>query len=458
MAELNGFMAGVAQVDITPALGTVLGVDMTSHYARFIHDPIYSKALVLTRKATSIVLVIVDICIMDTDLISEIKDRITIATGISYENILLACNHNHAAANVVGYLGSSVDLGYRKKLPAWIVESVTQAVKKTKPAKMAYGSILAPEFVVSRRYFMQSDFLAQNPVSHSPDKIKTNPFGAEDKIIKRASVPDPEVCFIAIKGIDDQWITVLANYGLHYAADWKNDSVTGDYFGQFAKYIKQYVGAGDDFVGIMSNGTSGDINIWDFVAPDRLPSEELAKSKLIGETIALRVANQIENIQWINPEDLKAATAELTFTVRKPTADELAIATKNFIASDFDDLNSKSDAIQRIYDREQLLLNEYPDQVELATQVFKIGNVFIGALPGEFFAETGMKLKKDNSPHHYFSISLANSYGGYICPEHEYALGGYETWRARSSFIGGDAEARIRNKINELISTLSGRL
>jgi hypothetical protein len=43
-----------------------------------------------------------------------------------------------------------------------------------------------------------------------------------------------------------------------------------------------------------------------------------------------------------------------------------------------------------------------------------------------------------------FTISLANGYSGYLpTPEH-HCYGGYETWRARSSFLAVDAEPQIR--------------
>jgi neutral ceramidase len=98
-----------------------------------------------------------------------------------------------------------------------------------------------------------------------------------------------------------------------------------------------------------------------------------------------------------------------------------------------------------------LLLNEFPDTSILGIQAIKIGNLVIGAMPGEFFAETGLKLKQGINLHNYFTISLANSYGGYVPPAHEIDRGGYETWRARSSFLEHNAEEKIREKLAELI-------
>jgi len=97
--------AGAAQRDITPPNGTITGVDFFAHYARFIHDPFFSKTLILTQGQTTFTVVMVDICIMPSDFLGIVKDKIESATGIKKEHITLACTHTHGAGNVAGLLG-----------------------------------------------------------------------------------------------------------------------------------------------------------------------------------------------------------------------------------------------------------------------------------------------------------------------------------------------------------------
>ncbi len=447
-------MAGAAQVDITPPLGTLLGVDFISHYARHIHDPLYAKALVLRQRDTRLAIVVVDICIMPSNYMEPIKRDIQAQTGITPENILLACNHNHAAGDVAGLLGGAVDAHYKEKLPALIVESVVEANRQLRPAKIAFGTADVPDFVICRRYLMREGYEARNPVTRRNDGVKTNPFGGEDQIIKSVAEPDPELSYLLVKGLDDRWIGALGNYGLHYVGDWPEDSVTGDYFGEFAARLKERLGADDDFVAMMSNGTSGDINLWSFQDPDRLPTGDYARTRLVGGTLAQKVAEGLKNLDWQENPSLSSTHAVVEIALRKPTADELATATESYIAHDFKNIGYDPESVQRIYDREQVLLSQYPDSRELMVQVLKIGEVKIGALPGEFFAETGLRLKA-KIPGPYFSINLANSYGGYIPPAHELDRGGYETWRARSSCMERGAEATVREKVIELAGRLT---
>ena len=451
MENTATFLAGASQVDITPPLGTIIGVDFLPHYARFIHDPLYAKALVMQTGQTLTAIVVVDICIMATDYMDAIKADIHRQTGIDSRHILLASNHNHASGAVIGLLGGAADLTYRALLSPRIVASVVQAKERLRPAKMASGATDVPDFVVCRRYIMQPGYVAENPVTHQPDQVKTNPFGAEHLIVEPAAVPDPELCFLAIKGVDDRWIAILANYSLHYAADWPDDSITGDYFGAFARQMATEVADGEDFVAIMSNGTSGDVNVWDFMNPGRFPTEHYAKTELIGTSLARNVAEVLPRLTWQEHPALRVAYAELAVDLRKPSANELALATKAFIDNDFDNLSLKKEVTQRIYDREQVLLSHYPDRITLPIQAIHLGELVIGGLPGEFFAETGLQLKQAVAPNPYFSICLANAYGGYIPPAHELDRGGYETWRARSSCMERDAEARIRTHLIELI-------
>ena len=447
----NKFLAGAARVDITPPMGTILGVDMFPHYARFIHDPLHVKALVLTDGKIIVAIVIVDTCIMGTDFMDDIKIRIENETGIHPKNVLLASNHDHGAGNVVGLLGGAVDIGYRNKLPDLVVKSVMLAKEKMRPAKIASGSVDVPDYVLSRRYFMKDGYEAKNPVTGKTDLVKTNPIGAEQLIEGPSTTPDPGVGFLAVKGFDDQWISVLGNYSLHYVGDWHDDTVTADYFGEFANQIREKLNAGDDFTGIMSNGTSGDINMWDFMKPDRFSKEQFAKSKLIGGALAQKVFEELRNVTWqVNPS-LSVQFSELRLNVRKPSSAELEAAAKSFIENDFDNLSLKKDMVQMIYDREQLLLNEYPDTVLSPVQAVRIGDLVIGSLPGEIFAETGLLLKKSVTGYNYFTISLANAYCGYVPPAHEMERGGYETWRARSSFMAPDAEKLIREELLKLI-------
>ena len=58
---------------------------------------------------------------------------------------------------------------------------------------------------------------------------------------------------------------------------------------------------------------------------------------------------------------------------------------------------------------------------------------------------------RKGQPH--FTVSLANGYNGYLpTPEH-HKLGGYETWRAKSSYLEVDASPKIVAELKALLTT-----
>ncbi len=447
--------AGASQVDITPPLGTLVNGDFITHYATYIHDRMFAKALVLQYKNITIAICVVDICAMRRVLLDEVKKQVQAQTGIHPHNILISSTHTHASGSVESLLLGAADLPYRQKLPALIVQSIVEAHNKLCNVTIGFGSIDAPEYVLCRRYQMKEGYEARNPVTGELDQVKTNPFGGEDQIIGPVSQPDSQLCYLAIKNEQDKWLSVLANYSLHYVGDWENGTISSDYFGVFSHQLKNKLNADDNFVAIMSNGTSGEVNIWDFLNPKRFQKENFQKSSLIGGDLAEKVFCSVDNIQWQSDLSLLVCYEELTIDTRKPDVRSLEMSKKIVSETCFEDLKGIDFAtVQKLYAREQVLLNEFSDTINFPVQVIRIGNIVIGALGGEFFAETGLALKSIAANYRYFTITLANDYVGYVCPKHEMEKGGYETWRCRTSYLEVRAEKIIRTHLSEMITKL----
>ena len=450
------FKVGAAKIDITPPLGTLINGDFLPHYARWIHDHLFAKALVLQSGETMIAFVVVDIMAIKKELVDLIKIEIENQTGITKNNILISATHTHAAGSVTDSLLTPVDFAYRKKILNLIPNAVVNAIQNLKPAKIGFGSVNAPEHVICRRYFMKEGYTAINPVTGKPDIIKTNPFNIEQFIGEPENELDPQVCYLAVQGMDDKWISLLANYSVHYVGDWENGTISADYFGFFANNLKQKLNADDDFVGIMSNGTSGEANTWDFLHPNRYPKAFFAKSELIGNELAEKVVQSLNNLQWDSDPKLSSQYVEVEVAVRKPSADELDAAKKLVADTDFRNIqNVDAENLKRIYAREQVLLNEFPDVISFPVQAIKIGNCIIGGLGGEIFAETGLSIKQSKGEVNYFTIGLANGNAGYVPPAQEFELGGYETWRCRTSQLEVNAENKIRNALKKIVEELT---
>lgn len=452
MRTETAFRAGAASFDITPPLGTLINGDFFPHTASFIHDRLYAKAVVLEDGNTRIALVVVDICVMPVEYTRNIRLQIAERTGIPFEHILISTTHTHAAGSVSVVHLCDPDPEYSRVLPGYILQAVEKAIANCRPAKIGFGLVQAPEHVLCRRYVMKADYGSLNPVTGRTDPVKTNPFGAAGKIDKSAGPVDPNIGFIAIRGVDGKWISVLANYSLHYVGDWDLGTISSDYFGEFSSQLQQRLATEEGFVGIMSNGTSGDVNCWDFLHPERYPAQPFQKSKLIAGEIAGKVVAALSGIQWEEDPVLDVRYEEITLRIRKPSALELEKARPLMQQTDYNNLTIDDEGLRRIYAREQVLLYDYPDTMQYPLQAIRIGGGLIGGLSGELFAETGLWIRTHVPVKKYFTIGLANGNAGYIPPAHQMAMGGYETWRCRYSNLQDEADEIIRAAFMKLVN------
>lgn len=448
------FFAGAAKVDITPPYGTIINGDFLPMYARVINDALFAKALAFRDGKQNFVFVVVDNMALDIDIINAAKKSIKNCTGLQSDQIMIAATHAHSCGSVVETGTCAVDLLYRSILPDKIANAVKLALNNLQPAKIAWGNADVPKHVACRRWFMKPGFSTINPFGEK-DKVWMNPPIGSEFLGRPVSDIDPQVSYLAVKSVSDKWISLLANYSTHYVADIPVDTISADYFGQVDLQLKAKLKTGENFVGIMSNGTSGDVNTFDFRQKKNYPVGYFEKSKLIASDITTAIILSLKNVSWVTTPVFKIAMAETLVAVRKPSR-QLVAKSKTLVKNtDFTTLNTTdkaSDAFARLYALEIVKLDYYQQKkLSLPLQAIRIGEGTIGTLPGEFFSETGLKLKKQAPCKYYFSISLANAMIGYVPPASQFALGGYETWLCFGSYASKNAEEKISAALRQLI-------
>ena len=121
-------------------------------------------------------------------------------------------------------------------------------------------------------------------------------------------------------------VAVYANYSLHYVGGAPKGEMSADYFGEFARIMPSRVRGDENFVAMMSNGTSGDINNIPFgvVRPPRAPFEQIRI-----------VAQKAADTAWFAHRKIASHRAdvrlgmkqrEITLTYRRPTEEQVAEA------------------------------------------------------------------------------------------------------------------------------------
>ena len=453
-AQAASLSAGAAKSVITPWLGTSLAGSMRDKRATHIHDELHARCLVLDDGTTKLVLVVVDNCLVPREIFDTAKARLLDLTGIPTENMLMSATHTHTAPTVTPVFQSPPNSDYLEFLTSRIVDGVRRALNNLEPAQIGWAVGEEPDQVFNRRWHLSPDVELVNPLGFR-DKVRMNPPAASAQLLRPAGPIDPQVPVVSVQSSEGRPISILANYALHYVGGTGGGHVSADYFAMFADRIQELIGADrlePPFVGIMSNGTSGDINNIDFTKKRerQAPYEQMRQ---VASDVADAAFAVYPGIKYDSKMTLASAQKEITLGVRKPApaeikrAEDILEAARKAGRTDFA-------ARDEIYAQETLDMSLYPDEVEILVQAFRIGDLAIVALPTETFVEIGLELKKRSPFKTTFIIELANGYNGYLPTPEQHELGGYETWRAKSSYLAEDSSPKVVATAMELLNSL----
>lgn len=451
------FRAGAATSNITPPLGQMIVGNWVPIPATNIHDELHARCLVLDDGSNKIAIVLCDNVGIPREVFDEAKDQIHAATDIPKSHLLMAANHTHSATTARGASKVVRDdelNAYQKFLANRISDGVRRAINHLEPAKIGWGSAKEESEVFNRRWYTTDPNQLKNPFG-GVDKVRMNPSRGSGSLVKPAGPIDPEISFVSVQSVDGRPIALLANYSLHYVGGVKSGDVSADYFGYFAKFIKQKMGASQQtipFVGIMSNGTSGDINNINFREKSGR-REFYEKMQEVAKKVAEKVYEAHGSVKFYDWVPVAAAATELTLKVRKPTPKML-----NY----FDSIKSKIESDPKGHRREKIYasrvqdLKNGPDSIIVPLQVLKIGDLAISAIPFEVFAEIGLELKQETPFEKSFTIELANGSFGYLPTPEQHKLGGYETWMGTNN-VEYEASREITDSLLKLQKQLKDK-
>ena len=446
------FKAGAAVSNITPKVGTSINGNMQDVAVRNVHDDTFAKSIVLDDGENRLAFVVSDLCMVYREQLDEAKRRAHEFTGIPVENMLMSATHTHSAGTACSVFQSDPDPEYLKFLSERIGDAVIRANENRAPARIGWGVGHEPSQVFNRRWKMKPGIVSTNPFGGN-DAVRMNPGVGNPDMLEPAGPTDPEVPVIFIQSLDGFPIALLANYSLHYVGGTGSGEVSADYYGMFAKRMNELLATDmqhPSFVAIMSNGTSGDINNINFRGGQNKPTEPYGQMKLVANIVAAEVYKVIQNIQYKDWVELDAKQKEITVGVRKPSQEEVKRAKQIMSGVSGPVMQTRDE----IYARETVLMDDFPATKQLIIQTLRIGELAIAAIPAEVFVEIGLEIKEKSPFKPTFSISLANGYNGYLPTPEQHILGGYETWRARSSYMEENASIKITDTIFGLLEEL----
>lgn len=458
------FRAGAATSNITPPLGELIVGGWQPIPATNVHDELHARCLVLDDGSVKLAIVLCDNVGIPVEVFDLAKQQVSDTTGIPATHLLMAATHTHSATTARGPLKTLAEselTDYQQFIARRISDGVRRALANLEPARIGWGVIDEPSEVFNRRWYVTDSSLLNNPFG-GIDRVRMNPPRGSSKLDRPAGPTDPEISFVSVQSVEGRPIALLANYSLHYVGGVRPGDVSADYFGYFAKYIAEKFDAADQsppFVGILSNGTSGDVNNINFTEKSPRKYKHYEKMQKVAAKVASRVFEQHQKIQFHNWVPLAAQRVDITLDTRQPTPDMIAHleeATSGRDQSGQANDPSRRRSREEIYAERILKIQNAPKQVEIQLQALRIGELGITALPFETFTETGLELK-DRSPFKdTFTIELAGGSFGYLPTPEQHRLGGYETWLG-TNYVEKNATKKIVAALLEMLGSLKER-
>lgn len=458
--ESATFKAGAFIADMTPLKWPVpSNGSMSARVGSSAHDPIQARCLAMSDGRETICFVVLDSCLAPREFMDAAKEKAAALCGIKTDRIAMSATHTHTGVSLTpAFQTAAASPEYIQWAIEQVAQGIARAVGRMEPAQIGWGSGRQPNQVFNRRWYFKPGKSLENAFRSTADKVKMNPGFKPELYEKPAGPIDPEVCFVAVRSTEGRPIGLLANYSLHYVGGVEPQKLSADYFAVFAERFGEVSGAkaaNPDFVAIMSNGTSGDINnVNQGVPREKIAKKPYEQMRIVADDVVSAILPAWKNLQYRDEAPIAMKEAQITLGVRKPSREEIDEA-RQIVAQATRGKDGQLVRLHEIYANETLDIARYPDTKTIKLQAIRIGSMGICTSPCETFVEIGLAIKKQSPLKPTFTIELANGYNGYLpTPEH-HQLGGYETWRAKSSYLEVDAAPKIQAKLLELLGEVA---
>ncbi len=451
----DGLQVGTAAINISP---TVFPIQLRSGESNYVHDPLHVRAIAFKNGDGHAVIALIDAIGVGREMTDAAKAIAAERTGWKATEMLVSGTHTHTAPK--GGDTSPGRISYEKTRADGLANALIEAIESLEPAQVGFASDEEPSEVYNRRWYLKPGTMDRNPFGEF-DQVRMNP--PRQNITQPAGPTDPEVCVIDIRTRKGKALGLIGNYSLHYVGgipkvieeDGKEVGMaSADYYGEFARVMPYRVGGAKpsgNFVAMMTNGTSGDINNIDFLQT-RAPRAPFEQVRIVANKTADAAWRAVKKIEDYDSSPVVAMRQrEVTLKYRSMTEDEVAHAVRllNLPRKDRDAFHKSAAR----YANATIIYSEPNKTENVIIQAIRIGDQAVVSLPFEVLVEIGLEIKEKSPFPHTFTIELANGGYGYLPPPNQHELGGYETWIGTNKFEK-DSSVILTKQLLEMLGEL----
>ncbi len=379
-----------------------------------------ATAIVLSGN-TKLCLVGVDVLMMNRDLLDEAARRIEKECRIPFANILINASHTHHAPTTVSIHGYVRDPVFSRRT----VEAIVEAARRAN-AQLAGSPPVTPIFRLA-----QEATVGQNSRQLLKDG-KIYWIGPQTGFVRPTAPFDSDLPVLGFRRPDGKLAALIFNHSTHCIGARAPKRSPG-FYGHTAQELSLELGCPVLFL----SGAAGSTHNLSLTCDEmvtRLKSgirEGLSKATPMSSARLAAAKKEIEyEVRRFDEETEDRAVSEYCKTYAPQGAD--------FIIGVFQDMRRQLRALQG-------------EKRKTWVQAVRIGDVYLSAVPAEFFTALGIEIKR-RSPHRYtYVAALSNDYVGYLPDREGFSLGGYQTWTGLHSFTApGTGESVVEESIKLL--------
>ena len=414
--------AGFARVDVTPPLGTPIAGYFKVRASEGVLDPIELNAVAFGNEVDAAILIACDFTGMTMARITPVREKISAATGVPADRILITSLHQHTSIYVGDRIGDAEDYAlimdtvYLNMLERKFLDVAKMALDDMSEARLFSSEMQAiSPLAFTRRYFMQDGKLRTNP--------NTDKYGAP---VRRAEEPDNTVRLLRFLREGKKEID-LVNFSTHpdvvggrkFSADWP---------GFTRRFIEE---DRKDVHCICTVGCQGDSNHVDFFKPkdERIVGGKgITHSMHMGRVISDTVMALIRKEGVEHTADTVFGGVSLIYNKTNTEGEEYYDEGVQYV-KDYDagtprateHINDIAMAMRTVRLRTAQIRRAVP------VTLIAIGDVCFVGFGGEPFTNYGTAARALLADKTVFCSCCANGYEGYLLTAQAFREGGYET-------------------------------
>jgi len=364
-----------------------------------------ANALVLDAQQR-VLIVSLDSLIVPRHVAEAAAQRITVATGIPEENILICATHTHGAPMTIDFLGFKPDVEFLRRLEEGSVLAAVKAVSALDDARsvaeLLYGQ--SQEATVGRnsRLLLKDGSVGWHGYEEEDCVRPTGPY-------------DPDLYVLAARRPNGEYAGLAFNHSVHNLGRVREGCMSPCFNGLAAQEIERRHNATTLFLpgafGSTHNVTYKNSGV---------PSAECVYR------LVEAFEDALSHAQPALSGPVKVLNRPFTYHLRHFDEAEEAAAVEFYMKKYA--LQEAADQIEVFRKMREEMAPRQGEARQTRIQAIRLGDIAFVGIPGEMFARLGLELRRRSPFRHTCIIGLANEEIGYIPDRKAYADGGYQTW------------------------------